>query len=133
MFTASSLVVMTTLRASSIPADRSTPMSAAVPATTRFASLARIGSAAGLLSSQGQDHFYVYDRQGNHAFRGKFTIDGVKETDGVDVLHAPFGDRFPAGIFGCHNGTKKPCPVIIMSWDAIAEQLTSDAATDAGR
>ena len=76
-----------------------------------------------LLSSQGQNQFFVYERTGDHRFVGTFKIPGAEETDGIDVLAAPLGDQFPLGAFGCHTAMTKPCSVILTPWDAIAREL----------
>jgi 3-phytase len=65
-----------------------------------------------VLSNQGADSFAVYRREGANAFVGIFHIvadpakgfDGVSETDGLDVVSAPLGARFPEGLLVVQDG-----------------------------
>jgi 3-phytase len=58
-----------------------------------------------LASSQGRDAFNVYRREGRNEFVATFAIeegngiDQVTHSDGVDVLNASLGPRFPHGVF----------------------------------
>lgn len=75
--------------------------------------IARTSSGTGLLmaSSQGNDTFAVYRREGANAFVGSFRvvaangIDAVSGTDGIDVTTANLGPAFPAGVFAAQDGT----------------------------
>jgi 3-phytase len=70
------------------------------------------GSGYLVLSNQGADNYAVYRREGDNAFIGLFHIvadpdggiDGVSETDGLDVVSAPLGARFPAGLLVVQDG-----------------------------
>jgi len=69
------------------------------------------GGGAGYIiaSSQGSNSYTVYDRSAPHAFRGTFIIadgkvDGVAETDGIDVTAANLGPAFPGGVFVAQDG-----------------------------
>jgi 3-phytase len=70
------------------------------------------GSGYLVLSNQGADNYAVYRREGDNAFVGLFHIvadpdggiDGVSETDGLDVVSAPLGARFPAGLLVVQDG-----------------------------
>jgi 3-phytase len=75
--------------------------------------LALYGAAGGrgylIVSSQGNDTFKVYRRDGDNAFVG--TIDPsagrlgkVSETDGIAVTSAALGGRFPKGLFVAQDG-----------------------------
>ena len=75
-----------------------------------------------IASSQGSNEFIVYDRLPPHAPLGAFTIDGVGQTDGVDVLNIRLNDQFPQGIFTFHNG-QDCCPTQAVRWEEIAAQL----------
>ena len=75
-----------------------------------------------IASSQGSDEFIVYDRRPPHAPLGTFSIAGVGQTDGIDVLNLSLNDDFPQGIFTFHNG-EACCPVQATRWDEIAAQL----------
>jgi 3-phytase len=63
-----------------------------------------------IASSQGNDTFTIYQRNNSNTFVKVFrvvtngTIDGITETDGIDVLVKPLGPRFPFGIFVAHDG-----------------------------
>jgi 3-phytase len=54
----------------------------------------------------------VYRREAPHAFVGKFHvvanetlgIDGSSETDGLDVVSAPLGADYPAGLLVVQDG-----------------------------
>lgn len=76
-----------------------------------------------LLSSQSQNRFYVYSRDAEYRFIGTFSIAGAAETDGIDVITDDCGPEFPGGIFGCHSGQSRPCPVLLSRWDRIAPRL----------
>ncbi len=72
------------------------------------------GDGEGLLivSAQGNHEFVVFDRKPPHAKKGAFTvwgggndcIDGVEETDGLDVTTASLGGAFPEGLFVVQDG-----------------------------
>ena len=66
-----------------------------------------------IASSQGDDSYAVYRREGDHAHVGSFRIrasgasggiDGVEDTDGIDVTTAELGPSFPAGLFVAQDG-----------------------------
>jgi 3-phytase len=65
-----------------------------------------------VLSNQGADNYAVYRREGNNAYVGSFHIvadadrgiDGVSETDGLDVVSGPLGARFPDGLLVVQDG-----------------------------
>ena len=58
-----------------------------------------------IASSQGRDAFNVYRREGRNEYVATFAIeegngiDRVTHSDGVDVLNASLGPRFPHGVF----------------------------------
>ncbi|MFJ4829342.1 phytase [Streptomyces sp. NPDC088747] len=67
-----------------------------------------------LASSQGDNTFAVYDREGN-AYEGGFrvgaasaTLDSVEECDGAAVLNAPLGKRYPRGLLVVQDGDETP-------------------------
>ncbi len=70
------------------------------------------GSDDGFLvaSSQGNHAYVVYDRAPPHAYRGTFrvgdagAVDGVEDTDGLDVVSAPLGPRYPMGLLVMQDG-----------------------------
>ena len=59
-----------------------------------------------VVSSQGNDSYAVFRREGDNAYVGSFRIganlaagiDGVSETDGLDVTTVSLSDRFPKGL-----------------------------------
>lgn len=65
-----------------------------------------------MLSSQGNDTYAVFDRQGDHAYRGSFAvvadpargIDGISETDGLDVNSGNLGPGFEHGAMVAQDG-----------------------------
>jgi 3-phytase len=65
-----------------------------------------------VLSNQGADNYAVYRREGDNAFVGLFHvvadaargIDGVSETDGLDLSSAALGPRFPDGLLVVQDG-----------------------------
>jgi 3-phytase len=63
-----------------------------------------------LASSQGDNSFAVYRRQGGNAYVGSFRIgagegvDGVEDTDGIDVATAGLGPAFPKGLAVVQDG-----------------------------
>jgi two-component system, OmpR family, sensor kinase len=68
------------------------------------------GSGYLIASSQGDDTFAAYRREGDNAYVGSFRIgaaagiDDVEQTDGIAVTTTPLGDRFPQGVFVAHDG-----------------------------
>ena len=67
-----------------------------------------------LASSQGDNTFAVYERQGRNAYLGSFAIadsaatDGVQHSDGAAVLNVPLGRSFPKGLLVTHDGEATP-------------------------
>jgi myo-inositol-hexaphosphate 3-phosphohydrolase/signal transduction histidine kinase len=63
-----------------------------------------------IATSQGDNTFAAYRREGRNEYVGSFRIapaggiDGVEQTDGIAVTTAALGDRFPEGIFVAHDG-----------------------------
>jgi 3-phytase len=86
-------------------------------------------------SSQGDDTYAVYRREGNNAWVGKFHvvaneelgIDGASETDGLDVSSAALGPRFPQGLLVVQDGRnlmpKDRQNFKFVSWQDIAKAL----------
>lgn len=65
-------------------------------------------------SSQGDNSFAVYARDGDNAFLKRFTVedsedvDGCSNTDGIDVINRSLGAAFPRGLFVCQDGENTP-------------------------
>ncbi|MBN1198253.1 MAG: phytase [Bacteroidales bacterium] len=63
-----------------------------------------------VVSSQGNNSFALYTVSGKPLYLGSFTveegetIDGVSETDGIEVCAAPLGASFPDGILVVQDG-----------------------------
>jgi myo-inositol-hexaphosphate 3-phosphohydrolase len=61
-------------------------------------------------SSQGDNTYAIYDRQGSNSYLGSFAmvgsngIDGVEESDGADIINVPLGDKFPQGMLVVQDG-----------------------------
>ena len=62
-----------------------------------------------LVSSQGDDHFAAYRRDGTNEVVARFRVsggdvDGCEDTDGIELTTAPLGPGFPRGLFVCQDG-----------------------------
>ncbi|MGH8721827.1 MAG: phytase, partial [Burkholderiales bacterium] len=88
-----------------------------------------------ILSNQGADNYAVYRLEGANAFMGLFHvvadsargIDGISETDGLDVTSVALGPRFPDGLFVAQDGRnltpRERQNYKYVSWREIAESL----------
>ncbi|MEA5620938.1 5'/3'-nucleotidase SurE [Cronbergia sp. UHCC 0137] len=71
-----------------------------------------------LASSQGDNTFAAYSREGNNQFLGRFAIgnnggiDSVQESDGADVINVPLGANFPYGLFVTQDGNNDPAKLV---------------------
>ncbi|VTU00646.1 3-phytase : 3-phytase (Myo-inositol-hexaphosphate 3-phosphohydrolase) OS=Singulisphaera acidiphila (strain ATCC BAA-1392 / DSM 18658 / VKM B-2454 / MOB10) GN=Sinac_3868 PE=4 SV=1: Phytase [Gemmataceae bacterium] len=66
-----------------------------------------------VLSSQGNNTFKLYERDGANAFVGTITpaagkLGTVSETDGVAATGRPLGPKFPHGMLVVQDGTRRP-------------------------
>ena len=89
-----------------------------------------------VVSSQGNNSFVVLDAAPPYRVRGAFRIgmnldariDGVSETDGLDLSSASFGPGFERGLLVVQDGFKQlpsgPQNFKYISWDDVAEALT---------
>lgn len=65
-----------------------------------------------VVSNQGEDNYAVYRRENDNEYLGKFAvvanseaaIDGASETDGLDIVSTPLGERFPEGLLVVQDG-----------------------------
>ncbi|MCF8227569.1 MAG: phytase [Bacteroidales bacterium] len=62
-----------------------------------------------IASIQGMNTFAIYERRGINKYIGSFRIvkdglDGVSETDGIEVLNMKLGDKFPEGVLVVQDG-----------------------------
>lgn len=66
-----------------------------------------------LASSQGNDSYAVYDREGNNSYLGNFVIgdgngiDGTQSTDGIQILGNSLGSQFPDGLLVAQDGSNE--------------------------
>ena len=71
-------------------------------------------------SSQGNNTYVVYDRAAPHAYRGTFrvgagagaagggeAVDGAEDTDGLQIVSAPLGPRYPLGLLVVQDGSNR--------------------------
>ena len=71
-----------------------------------------------LASSQGDNTFVTYTREGNNEYVGNFAvgkngpIDSVQESDGADVINVPLGPNFPFGLFITQDGSNEPAKIV---------------------
>ncbi|MCC5664505.1 phytase [Nostoc sp. CHAB 5784] len=71
-----------------------------------------------LASSQGDNTFVAYTREGNNEYLGNFAvgnngaIDSVQESDGADVINVPLGPNFPFGLFVTQDGSNEPAKIV---------------------
>ncbi|WP_246628104.1 phytase [Paenibacillus oenotherae] len=91
------------------------------------------GSGYLIASSQGNDSYAVYDRQGSNKYITSFKIkagektDGTSVTDGIDVLGFGLGEQFPYGIFvaqddsNMNGDTELNQNFKVVAWEQIAQ------------
>ncbi|MBD2152194.1 phytase [Pseudanabaena sp. FACHB-1277] len=81
-------------------------------------------------SSQGDNSFATYSREGNNDFIGRFaignngSIDSVQESDGADVINVPLGANFPFGAFITQDGSNNPA--VLVEDDGELENISSN-------
>lgn len=88
-----------------------------------------------VLSSQGNNSYAVFRREGDNAYVGSFAVtgngdngvDGISETDGLDVTSASLGAGLEGGAFVAQDGRNISPPehqnFKLVPWSAIAEKL----------
>jgi len=88
-----------------------------------------------VLSSQGNNTYAVFRREGDNEYVGTFAvladsargIDGISETDGLEVSSANLGGAFAGGLFVAQDGRniapQQNQNFKLAPWSAIAEQL----------
>jgi 3-phytase len=93
-----------------------------------------------LASSQGNDTFAVYRREGKNEFVGTFRIAGgplgaVEECDGIDVTSAALGGAFPEGLFVAQDGKNggRNQNFKFVAWGDLARAFDPPLATDPGK
>ncbi len=89
-----------------------------------------------LLSVQGNSTFAVFDRLnlnylGTFAIKGGNGIDGVTDTDGIEVTSSPLGSQYPTGLVVVHDdpneGQNGPSFKLV-HWSSIAKALNLNIA-----
>jgi len=83
-----------------------------------------------VVSSQWNNSFFVFERFLPWNYRGKFSIESVGGTDGIDLSQSDQIADFPGGVFGCHSAGVG-YPIVLSSWHSIVSQmkLISNAKT----
>ncbi|NJR66132.1 MAG: phytase [Leptolyngbyaceae cyanobacterium CRU_2_3] len=92
-----------------------------------------------LASSQGDNTFAVFTREGSNDYVGQFAIgpngaiDSVQESDGADVINVSLGPDFPFGLFVTQDGSNDPAQFVegeninsnfkFVPWENIANSL----------
>ncbi|GAA2331968.1 phytase [Streptomyces cuspidosporus] len=95
-----------------------------------------------LASSQGDNTFAVYERDGDNDYVGSFRIgdgavDGVQHSDGSTVVNVPLGRAFPKGLLIAHDGEATPADgdragtgFKFVRWDALASAFSEPLTVD---
>ncbi|MBW4605588.1 MAG: phytase [Calothrix sp. FI2-JRJ7] len=99
-----------------------------------------------LVSSQGDNTFAAYTREGSNDFLGRFAvgnngaIDSVQESDGTDVINIPLGPDFPFGLFVTQDGNNLPAKIVhgenvisnfkFVPWENIANAFSNPLKID---
>jgi 3-phytase len=99
------------------------------------------GSGYVVVSSQGNNSYAVFARDEGNRYLGSFGIttddatgiDGTSDSDGIDVVSAPLGPSFPAGLFVAQDGTNE-LPgqnqnFKLVRWSDIADALGLEEVT----
>jgi 3-phytase len=78
-----------------------------------------------VVSSQGDDSFAVYERDGDNAYVGSFRVEGVESTDGLDATTRPLGPRFPDGLLVVQDGRNgdEHQDFALVRWDDVTRLL----------
>ncbi len=88
-----------------------------------------------IASSQGNDSYAVFSRDGSNKYLGSFMItqgggvDGTSDTDGIDVLNLNLGSNYPKGVFIAQDGYNYDGENLVnqnfklVKWDEIASQF----------
>ncbi|MGW1952930.1 phytase [Streptomyces sp. NPDC001920] len=98
-----------------------------------------------LASSQGDNSFAVYEREGGNAYLGSFVVtdgpatDGVQHSDGTAVINVPLGRSFPKGLLVAHDGEATPADgdregtgFKFIRWEAVATAFPKPLTVDTG-
>ncbi|WP_309235779.1 phytase [Streptomyces sp. TRM64462] len=98
-----------------------------------------------IASSQGDDTFAVYEREGRNAYVGSFavadgaSVDGVQHSDGSTVVNVPLGQAFPQGLLVTHDGEATPADgdreatdFKFTAWQDVARAFPEELTVDTG-
>ena len=94
-----------------------------------------------IVSSQGNDSYAVYRRQGRNTFLGSFKIgdgevDGASESSGIAVTNLPLSSKFPKGLFIVQDAENQTDGLMdaqnfkMVDWEAIAQQYHAPLIID---
>ena len=105
-----------------------------------------------IASSQGDNTYPVFRREGNNEYLGSFVlgaegfIDGVEESDGLDIINVPLGSDFPSGLLVVQDGSNEPADVFqdpedgeiqnfntnfkFVDWEAVANAFSTPLIVD---
>jgi 3-phytase len=88
-----------------------------------------------IVSSQGNFSYALFERSGENKYLGSFKvsngpkIDGVEETDGLEVCNLNLGPAFPNGLlvlqdgYNFHEGRLSSQNVKFIAWDAVVSSV----------
>ncbi|MFF0742848.1 phytase [Streptomyces sp. NPDC004111] len=104
---------------------------------------AKDGKGYVLASSQGDNTFAVYGRDGRNDYVGSFALkdgpaaDGVQHSDGSTVVNVPLGSGFPQGLLITHDGEATPADgeraatdFKLTRWDEVARAFPAPLTVD---
>lgn len=89
-----------------------------------------------IVANEAAHEFVVFERGGDNALIGTFTLNNVEEPNGIDVVNVPVGMNYADGLFASSNDDGGN--FVLVGWQAIADQLdlitdTSYNLTDTGQ
>ncbi|MFI5801476.1 phytase [Streptomyces sp. NPDC051561] len=104
---------------------------------------AKDGKGYVLASSQGDNTFAAYRREGRNDYLGSFALtdgpaaDGVQHSDGSTVVNVPLGPAFPKGLLITHDGEATPADgdragtnFKLTRWDEVARAFPTPLTVD---
>jgi len=91
-----------------------------------------------IASSQKANEYVIYEREADNSYIGTFeivdgnNIDGVSDTDGIDVTNYPLNANFPNGVFVAQDGSNAGSNqnFKLVSWRDIAMTISPILAID---
>lgn len=96
-----------------------------------------------IASSQGNNSYAIFERQGSNKYLGSFVVadsllDGTEETDGLDVINANLGGAFSTGMFIAQDGFNFKGDTLVaqnfkfVPWGDIANSFEPTLVVDTG-